>query len=327
VHKSTDGGGSWSEANSGITNLAMVDWLLPACAPAAIYAATDGGGIFKSTNGGDFWAAANIGYPSHLYVIDLALSPDYANDGTLYASFSWVYVSTDRGGSWTQLGTPTWNRYARVLGVAPGSPRSVLAGTDGESLWRYTSLSPVELVSFEASVTGRRVVLGWTTGWETGALGFHVARSTTQKIEDAVRVSGDLVPAGQHTYAYVDDDALRGILTGWRKRVRAIRTTTDRGRGRAAVPALSWRRTLPTPSHAPPTSRSRSPAPARSASASTMSGRLVRSLLEDETATLGPSTVRWNGTNMDGAAVAAGTYFYRLRFGGTEIERKLQVMR
>ena len=97
-------------------------------------------GIFRSTNGGESWSAANNEYASHLYVDDLVLSPDYVSDGTLYASLSWVYVSTDRGGSWTKLGTTRpWNRYAPALEVAPDSPQTVFAGTDGQSLWRYTS--------------------------------------------------------------------------------------------------------------------------------------------------------------------------------------------
>ena len=68
-------------------------------------------------------------------------SPDYVSDGTLYASFPWVYVSTDRGGSWAKLGTLAWDRYAAVLEVAPGSPQTVFAGTDGQSLWRYARMT------------------------------------------------------------------------------------------------------------------------------------------------------------------------------------------
>jgi len=142
VFKSTNGGDSWSAANSGITNMEITALAIsPGYATdRTLYAGTYGGGIFKSTNGGDSWGAANNEYASHLYVLDLVLSPDYVSDGTLYASFSWVYVSTDRGGSWTKLGTTLpWNRYAPVLEVAPDSPQTVFAGTDGQSLWRYTS--------------------------------------------------------------------------------------------------------------------------------------------------------------------------------------------
>jgi hypothetical protein len=37
------------------------------------------------------------------------------------------------------LAALAWNRYVSVLESAPGSPQTVFAGTDGQSLWRYTS--------------------------------------------------------------------------------------------------------------------------------------------------------------------------------------------
>jgi len=92
--------------------------------------------VFKSTNSGGSWSAANAGL-SYAWARSLALSPDYASNGTLYMGNSPVFVSTDRAGSWAALGTAPWRRYAVVLISVPGSPKSLFVGTDGQSIWRY----------------------------------------------------------------------------------------------------------------------------------------------------------------------------------------------
>jgi hypothetical protein len=96
------------------------------------------GGVFRSLDGGDHWAWSTYGDgPSH-GVQDMALSPDYVHDGTLYASFSAVHVSTNRGASWSVLGEFPWGRYADRLGIAPGTPQTVFVATDGQSVWRHS---------------------------------------------------------------------------------------------------------------------------------------------------------------------------------------------
>ena len=61
VFKSTNGGGSWTAINTGLTsNFANALAIAPS-APATLYAGTVGGGVFKSTNGGGSWTAVNTG--------------------------------------------------------------------------------------------------------------------------------------------------------------------------------------------------------------------------------------------------------------------------
>jgi hypothetical protein len=57
-----------------------------------------------------------------------------------------------------------------------------------------------------------------------------------------------------------------------------------------------------------------------------LDGRVVRRLL-DEPATPGARSVQWDGRDRDGAAVAAGVYFYRLSYGARSLSRKLAVTR
>ena len=57
-------------------------------------------------------------------------------------------------------------------------------------------------------------------------------------------------------------------------------------------------------------------------------GRRVRALLQDEVVAAGPGRVAWDGTGEDGARLASGVYFYRLRSeDGRELTRKLHLIR
>ncbi len=60
VFKSTNGGGSWTAINSGLTNPYVLALAFDPSATTTIYAGTNGG-VFKSTNGGESWTAINTG--------------------------------------------------------------------------------------------------------------------------------------------------------------------------------------------------------------------------------------------------------------------------
>ena len=66
MFKSTNGGASWSAANTGLTDtLCYTPWRSIPATPTTLYAGTYGGGVFKSTNGGANWSAVNTGLTSH----------------------------------------------------------------------------------------------------------------------------------------------------------------------------------------------------------------------------------------------------------------------
>ncbi|HLN58267.1 MAG TPA: hypothetical protein VK416_06875, partial [Thermoanaerobaculia bacterium] len=54
LFKSVDGGGRWTAANTGLTNLNVYALAIDPIAPATVYAGTYGG-LFKSVNGGGSW--------------------------------------------------------------------------------------------------------------------------------------------------------------------------------------------------------------------------------------------------------------------------------
>jgi hypothetical protein len=55
-------------------------------------------------------------------------------------------------------------------------------------------------------------------------------------------------------------------------------------------------------------------------------GALVKTLV-DGTMPAGPQQVEWNGTNGNGRAVASGVYYYRLRSAGSDVTRKMVLLK
>src|SRR5256885_4500564 len=74
VFKSTDGGGSWSAANVGLSATSVLALAIDPQASITLYAGTSGGGVFKSSDGGGSWSAANGG-PNATSVLALAIDP------------------------------------------------------------------------------------------------------------------------------------------------------------------------------------------------------------------------------------------------------------
>jgi len=102
-------------------------------------------GVWRSTDEGQTWQPASCGL-TDLAITRLAISPDFARDGTLYAlSKRGVFRSTDRGTTWTPLA----DRFApllkdltvsfQALALSPDFARdnTLLVG-HSSGLWRST---------------------------------------------------------------------------------------------------------------------------------------------------------------------------------------------
>ena len=113
VFHSDDAGNTWRNA-AGLPDNAVTDLKVAAqfiFAAAGGNGTTEGYGIWRSRDGGKTWLPAAYGL-SDLGVTRLAVSPDFARDGTLFAlSKRGVFRSTDRGETWTSLA----DRYAPLL--------------------------------------------------------------------------------------------------------------------------------------------------------------------------------------------------------------------
>ncbi len=111
ISKSTDGGSNWVNADSGLSN---TDVFSVAISPSyasdgTIFAGVYGSyAVFKSTDGGGNWSVADAGLPafnSYAGITALAISPDFANDSTVFAGSNALsgFKSVNGGASWTGL--------------------------------------------------------------------------------------------------------------------------------------------------------------------------------------------------------------------------------
>jgi photosystem II stability/assembly factor-like uncharacterized protein len=96
-------------------------------APAAIYAGTEGGGIFKSNDGGASWRLTSL---RNRIVHSIAIDP--SDPSVIYAGTVFgLFRSGDGGDNWTSLSAPTFaNTAVQSVVVDPTSGATIYAGTD-----------------------------------------------------------------------------------------------------------------------------------------------------------------------------------------------------
>jgi photosystem II stability/assembly factor-like uncharacterized protein len=139
VFKSTDSGGTWAAANTGLTGPPVAALAINPATPATLYAGTAGGGVFKSTDSGSTWVAANTGLTDLYadYVNALAINP--TTPATLYAGTSGgVFKSTDSGGTWAAANTGLTNVNVWALAINPTTPATLYAGTYAGGVFKST---------------------------------------------------------------------------------------------------------------------------------------------------------------------------------------------
>ena len=167
IYKSTDGGATWRNVSrgsvSGFINASALVISPNFVNDRTLFAALDGlmtdaYGVLKSTDGGETWQWSDGGLPGAAGgtapdVASLAISPNYANDHTLFTDpyGQGIWQSTDGGASWHAAngGMTTLKVLPRALAISPQYPTdgSLLAGgwysagrlTPGLGLWKTTN--------------------------------------------------------------------------------------------------------------------------------------------------------------------------------------------
>ncbi|MCB0727306.1 MAG: Cys-Gln thioester bond-forming surface protein [Ignavibacteriae bacterium] len=190
-----------ADANAGSTTVATTMEILPSMDPDAFYVRT----LDQNSNP---MAISGI----QLSISQGALSADSVDTSLPTGESPDVYVS----------GTSTGTIYAEAQALipqgitytCPGSQRLVLAlpviGTlRVEEDW---GALPVELASFNANVSGRNVILNWTTSSESNNAGFDIERRSAEGIEwtKVGNVAGNGTSTLLHDYSFTD----RNVLTG-----------------------------------------------------------------------------------------------------------------
>jgi photosystem II stability/assembly factor-like uncharacterized protein len=138
--KSGDGGTTFTKSGSGLP-LERVEVLLADPGSKALYAGTEGEGVYKSNDGGASWTASHAGMGS-VNVQALLLDPA---TGAIYAG-TWkkgVFVSKDGGKTWGNVGGEPPHPDVIALALDRSDPGRLLVGTAGGSVWRLdTTIAP-----------------------------------------------------------------------------------------------------------------------------------------------------------------------------------------
>jgi len=104
LFQSTDAGASWTPVPDVASPVVEGVVFSPSLATdGTIFVSTLLDGMFRSTDGGASFAQIGVGLPPDS-PRSIAISPDFANDGTvLLATHDWVWQTTDRGQTWQRL--------------------------------------------------------------------------------------------------------------------------------------------------------------------------------------------------------------------------------
>jgi len=158
IHKSTDGGNTWTKLTNGIpgSNLGKIGLAISSFNPDVIYAAIEldrrKGGVYMSSNRGASWQkqsdAVSGGTGPHYYQ-ELYASPHH--EGKLFLMNNYVQISDDHGKTFYTMNERNKHVDSHAMAFKASDPNYVLFGTDGglyESFdltksWKYIRNLPI----------------------------------------------------------------------------------------------------------------------------------------------------------------------------------------
>ena len=135
MHKSTDGGNTWTEINSGLpkTELGRIGLAISPANPEIIYAiveaADDKGGFFASTNRGASWEKRGKHTTSGNYYQEIIADP--IDENTIYSMDTWMSASHDGGKTFKKVGETTKHVDNHCMWIDPNNNKHWLVGCDG----------------------------------------------------------------------------------------------------------------------------------------------------------------------------------------------------
>jgi len=158
LHKSTDGGETWSELTRGIpdSDLGKIGLAISPQQPDTVYAAITldrrTGGVFMSTNRGETWqrqSDAVAGATGPHYYQELYASPHH--HGTLFLVSAVTRVSEDHGASFEPMNMENKHSDDHAIAFREDDPDYILFGSDGglyesydgRKTWRFLDNLPV----------------------------------------------------------------------------------------------------------------------------------------------------------------------------------------
>ena len=141
LSKSTNGGASWANANTGINFGNPGAITIDPETPTTLYTVAGGGGVFKSTNGAANWSPVNNGLPSTPTSIALAIDPTATSTLYVGTAASGVFKTSDGGASWSAVNNGPSLTTANMgsLAIVPTSTATVFAGTSDGRILKTTN--------------------------------------------------------------------------------------------------------------------------------------------------------------------------------------------
>jgi photosystem II stability/assembly factor-like uncharacterized protein len=151
LYCSQDGGRTWTDAYASLELEAQLTTAAAILSPAfetdrSVFAGV-AGGVLRSLDGGQSWYVASFPAPPP-FVSTLAISPDFARDGTLFAATleDGIFRSGDRGGSWAAWNFGLLDLNVLALAASPdydhdetlfaGTESGIFRSTNGGRAWR-----------------------------------------------------------------------------------------------------------------------------------------------------------------------------------------------
>ncbi len=132
LHKSTDGGDSWTVSNVGLSSTVITALAIDPTETSTVYTGVRGGCLEKTTDGAATWNRLPLESPRSLAIDPVTSSTIYATSYELGFWSTYLLKSTDSGNSWTYLDLSS--DVSKVV-IDPWIP-SVLYATTSYSVYR-----------------------------------------------------------------------------------------------------------------------------------------------------------------------------------------------
>lgn len=203
VIRTTNGGASWAlqttvDAFGGfLYDIKMID-------TSSGFMVGSSGRVYKTTDGGLLWDTLTVPTRSYSFNAMELLNPQTL---TIFGSQGTNFISLDGGLTWMSKNTSAATIYGSHWSFdAQTNTWALFAnGTNGAILKNTSSIVPVELASFSASVTGNDITLSWKTVTELNNRGFEIERKDASGNWSKIGyVSGNGTTTRIHEYTFSD---------------------------------------------------------------------------------------------------------------------------
>lgn len=135
MHKSSDGGKTWTKINKGLPEVEMgrIGLTMSQADPEILYAIVEAsdkkGGFYKSTNRGASWEKQSDRVTSGNYYQEIVADP--VDPETIYSMDTWLHVSHDGGKTFKMVGESTKHVDNHCMWIDPTNNDHWLVGCDG----------------------------------------------------------------------------------------------------------------------------------------------------------------------------------------------------